>query len=420
VLAIKQLLEATEKYPDIELIENADADDLKSRIRNAIGKSQSTNELFFYFTGHGFQHETELFLCATNFDLTRPNQTGISTTDLHALLKLAGAEFVVKVLDACNSGSLLLKDGGILPQHKHGFRNFLQISSCLDTQSSLTGNPLSLFTEKFRDSQTPFFVTQYTGREQFVDDGKRLNRLRRELCQPAIAGEDQTQTEQLIVPTTRTLLDLLQTAESKVVKPEALETFVGGFFDILKKNLPTTDFAEYFDHEIAEHPDFREPTATEFITRVLSRENRLDNFVTASITRKRKRNPWDLGISSLVYGYGYSPDDYVETWDLELNCSMSRAQLKLTLTPKYANLQRIALVVTCAPSLEDCYVFEIVTQHLLRDFGKFDTEGREVVQRWYKFRWGDRTDGVAIKISTKLGEILRGHLEGAAKRLAKQ
>ena len=33
---------------------------------------------------------------------------------------------------------------------KGAFKNILQIASCLDSQSSLTGDPLSLFTEKFR------------------------------------------------------------------------------------------------------------------------------------------------------------------------------------------------------------------------------------------------------------------------------
>jgi uncharacterized caspase-like protein len=72
VVAIKQLLEATEKYAEIQTVENMEADELKSRIRTALDKAQSPTELFFYYTGHGFQHETEFFYCATNFDSKRP------------------------------------------------------------------------------------------------------------------------------------------------------------------------------------------------------------------------------------------------------------------------------------------------------------------------------------------------------------
>jgi hypothetical protein len=57
---------------------------------------------------------------------------------------------VVKVIDACSSGVLLFKtDGSFLPTNKQGFKNVIQIASCLDSQSSLTGDPLSLFTDKF-------------------------------------------------------------------------------------------------------------------------------------------------------------------------------------------------------------------------------------------------------------------------------
>ena len=51
LLTMRELLAATEKYLDIELIENAEADDLKTRIRVAIDKAQSPTELFFYYTG---------------------------------------------------------------------------------------------------------------------------------------------------------------------------------------------------------------------------------------------------------------------------------------------------------------------------------------------------------------------------------
>src|SRR5258706_12122115 len=53
LLAIKQLLEATEKYEEITIIENAEADPLKSQLRAAVDKVQSPEELLFYFTGHG-------------------------------------------------------------------------------------------------------------------------------------------------------------------------------------------------------------------------------------------------------------------------------------------------------------------------------------------------------------------------------
>jgi hypothetical protein len=337
-------------------------------------------------------------------------------------------------------------EGGLIPEHKHGFKNLIQISSCLESQNSLTGNPLSLFTEKFRaaalrktegvvfytdvintlrdeflenNTQTPFFVSQYTGREQFVDDARRLDGLRSVINKPRTVGGDQSQAEQQVAAPTPTLLDMLESAEAKVAKPELMSTFVGTFFDSLKVKFSTDEFAAFFDFDFTEHADFEERTASPFIIRVLSKEKRSDNFVTATISRKyRRRNPWDLGVSAyLLSNYG-DDEQVIETHDLALNCSMARAQLKVTLTPKYTALQRVVLVVTCAPSVETCYVFEVVTLHMLRDFGKFDSDGHQAVQRWYKFRWDDGTTGLVTKISKTLFETVRGHLEGAAKRLS--
>ena len=96
---------------------------------------------------------------------------------------------------------------------------------------------------------------------------------------------------------------------------------------------------------------------------------------------------------------------------------MARAQLRVTLTPKFSALQRVVLVITCAPSLETCYLFEVVTQHMLHDFGKYDTDGTKVVQRWYKFDWKESTDGVVGKISDALSKTVQSHIESTADRL---
>ncbi len=443
LLAIKQLLEATEKYEEITIIENAEADPLKSQLRAAVDKVQSPEELLFYFTGHGHMHQDEFFHCATNFDARRPNQTGISTTELHTLLKLVDAGLVVKLIDACYSGTLLVK-GEWFPQNKDGFKNLISIASCLDTQTSLTGNPLSLFTEKFRaaalrktegpvfytdiintlrdefidnNSQTPCFVQQHTAREQFVDDASRLAALRKTLAEITTAATNR-QIAQEIVPATMTLLERLAAADAKVVKPDLMANFVGTFFDNLIKRVSTSEFAKFFDLEVTEHARFEEATAEEFIILVMSKEKRADNFVTARHTRKL-RTPNPMGASySLLQGFGFGNDMYEDTWDLYLNCTMARTQLRITLTPKFTNLQRIVLVVTCAPSLDHCYIFEVATQHLLRDFGKYDANGPEASRRWWKVNWGEATDGIVTKISSKFTETVRGQLENAEKRLS--
>ncbi|MDE2013295.1 MAG: caspase family protein [Alphaproteobacteria bacterium] len=442
--AMKELLEATEKYDTLEIIQNVDASELKAKIRGGVDKAKSPTELFFYFTGHGYVHADEFFFCATKFDPSRPNETGLSTTELHTLLRLANADVVVKVVDACNSGTHLIKsDIGLTQQNKQGFKNLIQISSCLDSQSSLTGHPLSLFTEKFRnaslsktsgvvhymdvigalrdqfignDGQTPFFVQQGTGREEFVDDAHKFDKVRETIEQRTAAV---ALASPAALPTrSQTLTELLTLTEAKLATAEAMSVFVAIFFDKLKEKLSKADFSEYFQLEFAEHDTFKELTTQRFIIEVMSREKRADNFVTAEISRKRRRaNPLlNSAAMSALYGW-YDDDQFIEAYDLELNCQMARVQLRATLTPKFSTLQRIVLVVTCAPSLGICYVFEVATLHMLYDFGKYDNDGTNAVKRWYKFAWNESTDGVVEKITNKLSEIVTAHIKNTAKRL---
>ena len=368
---------------------------------------------------------------------------------MHTLLRLADADLVVKVIDACNSGTLLVKaDGTFQSTQKQGFKNLIQISSCRQSQNSLTGEPLSVFTNKFRaaalrkkagtvyytdivntlrdefiqnDDQTPFFVFQVTGREQFVDDAKRLDDLRAQLAKPS-GSNPQSQPGDLQTPQAQppNLHTLLEVAESNVATPDKIHSFVNTFFDNLSQTVSNTEYTDFFDLKVAEHADFSEPTTEAFTIRVLSRQTRPDEFVTATISRERTRTPFDgLGTSVLSGVFG---DDqrYREVYDLELNCKMQRVQLKITLTPKYHSLKQLVIVVTCAPSLQNCYVFEIGTQHSLTDFGEYSVEGNEIVCRWYKFKWSDNTDGVVIKITAKLDEIVRGHLEHTEQQLTKE
>jgi hypothetical protein len=442
VQAINELLKATEKFDEVIIIENAESDALKTQLRNALDKVKSPKELFLYFTGHGHVHEMEFYYCATNFDANRPNETGLSTTELHTLLRPSDARLVVKVIDACYSGTPLVKSERVwLHVGKDGFHNLIQIASSLDTQTSLTGDPLSAFTRKFRDaalrktegpvfysdimstlrdafidndSQTPHFVSQGTGREQFVDDAKRLEHLRASLEDERTADAAEAQSEQLAQPAPASLLDRLRAADARIVTPELMSRFVASFFDSLINTLSGGDFGEFFTHDVIEHSRFEEQTTQQFIIGVLQKEKRADNFVTAHYSREL-RNSSPLRAAALLF----DNDAYVETWTLHLNCMMERAQLKITLSPKFNNLQRIVLVVTCAPSLDHCYIFEITTQHMLRDFGKFDTGGRDLSRRWWKLAWTVSTEGVVQQIAAKFDEAMRKQLEDAETRLSK-
>ena len=448
LMAMKGLLEATQKYSDIAVIENTDADDLKSRIRAAIDNVQSKEELFFYFTGHGCQQEDDFYHCATKFNSRRPNETGLSTVELHALLRLADTEVVVKVIDACNSGTLLIKaDGTFQSYQKQGFNNLIQISSCRESQNSLTGEPLSIFTENFRaaalrkekgtvyytdiistlrdtfihnNDQTPHFVFQVTGREQFVDNARRLDNLRAHLLAESKPGSQPETEDTQVMQRPASLRDLLEVAEEKSATTEIIQSFVNTFFDNLIQKISNDEFADFFDLNIVENSDLSEPTTEAFIIRVLSRQDRFDEFVTATVKKERIRNPLQLIGTSVLLGMFGDDQRYRKVYDLQLNCEMQRTQIKFTFTPKFHSLKQLILVVTCAPSLQNCYIFELGTQHNMTDFGEFNFEGNEAVRRWYRLQWSEHTDGIVEKISLGLHEMVRKHLERTEQSLTSE
>ena len=277
LVAMKELLQATGKYSEIEVIEDTDADQLTSKLHAVIIENQTTEELFFYFTGHGCQQEGEYYFCATNFITERPNETGLSTNDLHSLLKLTKANLVVIVIDACNSGTLLIKTDSEIqfqPQQKQGFKNFLQISSCLQTQISLAGDSISIFTEQFRaaalrkkegivyytdiintlkdeniqnNEQTPFFITQGTGREKFVNDAKCLDVLRDKLIEDTelISLPESSDIQAMV--TQPSLQTLLEEAEINIATPEKITSFVDTLFNNLIERVTNDEISKFYD-----------------------------------------------------------------------------------------------------------------------------------------------------------------------------
>ena len=281
----------------------------------------------------------------------------------------------------------------------------------------MTGDPLSAFTDKFQkaalrktegvvyysdiistlrdeflsnDSQTPFFFSQGTGREQFVADAGQLASLRDRLMQ------SDTKLVAPLKSTPPALIERLKIANSKVASPGVMDIFLGNLFDALNAVFAKLDFSEYFYVEKVEHADFREPTTERFIIRTLMNEKRRDNFVTADYYRAYRNK------NRLFAGLGID-NDYDDVWTLKLNCSLKSAQVRLTLTPRFVNLQRIVLVVSCAPSLDHCYVFEKATQHMLKDFGVYDDYGSEISHRWWKAEWSSSPAGIADQIAETSG-----------------
>lgn len=195
-----RLLVATKKYDDIlMIIENTNASQVKDALRQFFGKYQTiggVEEAFVYFSGHGV-YQGDAMLCCSDFESNRPATTSISNSELDDLLRSVKSSVVVKVIDACQSGSPYIKDasaGFEKALSKSSLSSFICMASSRQDQSSYASASESRFTKRwieaalskedgivlYRDiqaaladafvsdpDQTPFFVSQGSGLESF-------------------------------------------------------------------------------------------------------------------------------------------------------------------------------------------------------------------------------------------------------------
>lgn len=441
--AMTELLQAVGKFDKICTLTNRLADAIRSSIRNELESADDIDECFFYFSGHGIEIKDEFFYCGTEFDIARPNETGLSNTELLTILRDYNPKLVVKVIDACNSGTSLIKgDTPVILDGKGMLNDVIQIASCQSSQVSLTGNPLSPFTKHFcqaairrssgpifytdiintiRDdflndqNQTPHFVSQGTGRAKFATDAADLSGFSADFMKK---WGDQAST--LVVATTantasQTMLQLIQEAENHFVIPEDAEQYIAELFDGITSRFNTEDFSEFYDVHVVEHDDYPEVTSRQFIIKSLNGEKRPDNFVTASITKNRVSSGYLSSLGSIAASLG---EPVKEKWELSLNCSISRAQIKVTLSPKYKSLNQIRLVVSCAPSLNHCYIFEISTKHVRSDWDTFDNDGAEIDRKWYQRLWTEDNSWLVDEICDRIHVATQKHVDATGARLA--
>jgi hypothetical protein len=371
----------------------------------------------------------------------------------------------VKIVDACSAGTPLVKSHVALPPiAKDAFDAVYQFASCRQDQVSFGGEPLSVFTRAFLDAcvrkvmgpvyyndlvntlrddfldnneQTPHFVQQGSGREQLVDDVITLKDddvitlkdFRVLYAERWPAGNDAGDGEGteaagtgLIIAEPAadlTPIQILKVAETRLVSPEAAASFVATLFNGVLARFGDGEFGDAFDVAIKEHARFADVGSRDFIARTLAREPRHDALVTAEVRhemRQRKRTVWEEAMGTSLFSP--SREEMIEIVDLELNCRMDRAQVQVVLTPRYRMLQRLILTLTCAPSLERCFVFERLTRHDRSDWEDFESGGREMTRRWYRMTWDADLSSLVEKIASNVEEHAQQHIEAVAKRLS--
>lgn len=448
VEAFEKLMECTGRFDEIFPLVNLTGEQIRDEIRDRLTVGQSYEEVVFYFTGHGDRIGDELYLCGSDYSNKKPNETGLSQDILHDLVRGVSPNLFTKILDACFAGEPLIKSHTAISNPK-GFQRVVQFSSSLATQTSLAGESLSEFSDAFlraaadkeegpvyytdivnalrdkyldNDDQTPFFISQGTARELLLRDASALKPLR-ELLKTFVspAGEDNS----LVVVdagedesdglSELSLIDRLRILDESFVDEDAANDFIDKIFQGVVDRFEGGKFSDYFVLTASDTSYYDDMPAHDFMVRVLSKEDRPDNFVTAKSRQKKVK------VSSILGTVNALEELYNPTWtteyDLRLNCSLNKAQLVINLEPTTKSLQRLRLTLSVAPSLRYCYLFEILTSHQRIDWKRFESNGSENLRRWYKLEWGQDIDFLLGKITDALEDAIETHVEAVARRV---
>lgn len=454
VAAMRALVEATGRFSAVHTHIDLNGDGMRQALRDAVQLGIHYEEIFYYFSGHGTQIGEESYHCGTDYDGRRPNVTALSQNDLHDIIRAGNPQLLVKVIDACCAGTLLIKSDNPPPQPAKRFQSVFQFASSLNSQPSNGGDPLSDFTRVFLDAatekqsgivfysdlaniirdrfggneeQTPHFTNQSTNRDMLVDDAAKFGAVRAMLAtkwapvgetpDAEDAGDGEPATTPSLVPISAekpSPKQVLEAAEERIGDGARAKRLIDDLFDGVHARFNAARFEDYFEQAVTTFPDYRDRGGDTFITRTLSREPRADEMVTAKIERTRKkRYPWDS--LSTIWALGEA--EWTESFDLDLNCTLERAQLRMLMTPRFRTLDQPKLVLTIAPSLDVCYIFEVVTLHQRSDWEAYAEEGKEQVRRWYKLSWDSEVEDLVEKISASFETAIDEHLSAVLLRL---
>ena len=332
---IEKIIDATNLY-DEKLILNDDyptayaaMEKLTEFVENLEKKADSIDEVFVYYSGHGGFDNNEFYYAWNNYSNKNPNTTSLLNSQFDDLLRRLKSKLTVKFIDACQSGLPYIKD--IV---KPTFQDCFFCFSCRKNQSSGCDEKNSFFTyalvesinnclennqiryrdiqnyiaDKFstegddEDSQKPYFCSQGKNTDIFCEVNDRLKNVISEFfLQPVVTEikeEEITKSEKPEID----YLAIISKIDSIFLNKELIKNIskevLGKITGIpLIEPLNKIKFTKFITSDKINN---RIPGYKSLCTFVDN--NCSDYFAEISYdyktrtVKKKKRNPWDLGL----------------------------------------------------------------------------------------------------------------------------
>lgn len=422
VAQMRSLLSETQKFSQIVDFVDQSVSTVKDELRKLAESEEGFDEIFLYLSGHGLSNSDDFYMCFDGFNEHSPNSTGLSRTDAFELIRQFGADLSVVVVDACEAGRNLIKSDvpPLARALKSGFTNFVQFSSCTESQFSLAGHQTSLFTNEFvkaclkkeegiiyysdvenalRDAflthpgQTPHFIRQGTSQEKFCNDAAHLDEFRKALLEETKA--EVVETEPTLPETAFALAKTaIEGIESRVPSKGDAQAFINGVFErTLENSSLAEEVADFFDVRTVKYDDFEYVQNKQTVINLLDRRGGSDSFVQSDVERKKRRQPFG-GLGSAIAAFGM-PDEYDETYSLFNHCGLEAVHVGIYFEPKFMALNRVFSEIVFLPRLTECLILTCNSKERRSGWGSFNEYEGTKKWKWSHHAWSEDPVDVA-------------------------
>ena len=270
-------------------------------------------------------------MCFSNFKESSPNTTGLSRNDAFELIRQFKAELSVVVIDACEAGRNLIKKN-VTPLSytlKSKFSNFVQFSSCTESQFSLAGDRISLFTDEFikaclNKEKGPVYYSDVENalRETFL----------------VVPGSD-NQIASPPITEFACAKAAIEEIESLIPSMAKAQEFINGVFEhTVNASGKAPEINDLFDIRTVKYDDFELVQNKRSVIDLLRRRGGSDLFVESDVEKKKRRHPF--GMSAALAAFA-SEDDYDTTYNIWNHSKLQSVHVGIYFEPKSMALNRV-------------------------------------------------------------------------------
>lgn len=158
---INGILEASNEFHEILQIKNEYSTVATDKIVAFIEKyrDKKIEQVFFYFTGHGYRNSEDFYYCLKNTSTKNIRTTSLSNKDIDGYLKSLKPNVATKIIDACYAGEQYIKETNednflklSQSQLENTFNEIYFMFSSKSDETSETNKRASAFTEIFLEA----------------------------------------------------------------------------------------------------------------------------------------------------------------------------------------------------------------------------------------------------------------------------